>query len=81
LYVNPSTGKFELKLLRGDYTVGALPAFSPSNLVELESFQRVGYGDTVNETTVVYRDAKTNKDAAITVQDLANIQAQGGVVS
>ncbi len=81
LYVNPSTGKFELKLLRGDYTVGALPAFSPSNLVELESFQRVGYGDTVNEITVVYRDAKTNKDAAITVQDLANIQAQGGVVS
>lgn len=81
LYEDPATGKFELKLLRGDYDPASLPVFDPSTIIDLESWQRVGYGDTVNEITVVYRDVATGKDASITVQDLANIQAQGGVVS
>lgn len=81
LYTDPSTGKFALKLLRADYTVDSLPVFDESNIVALDSFQRVGYGDTVNEITVVYRDVLTNKDVPITVQNLANIQAQGAVVN
>lgn len=81
LYEDPSTGKIELKLLRGGYNPASLPVFDPSTIIDLESWQRVGYGDTVNEITVVYRDVATGKDASITVQDLANIQAQGGVVS
>jgi hypothetical protein len=80
MYVDPKTGLFELKLARGDYDVETLPIFDESNIVALESFQRVGYGDTVNEISVVYRDVVTNKDTPITVQNLANIQAQGGVV-
>jgi hypothetical protein len=81
MYVDPKTGLFELKLLRGDYDAETLPVFDESNVVALESFQRVGYGDTVNEISVVYRDVSTNKDTPVTVQNLANIQAQGGVVS
>lgn len=81
LYTDPKTGKFSLKLLRGDYDVGDLETFDPSNIGSLDSFQRVGYGDTTNEITVVYRDVRTNKDVPITVHNLANIQAQGGVVS
>lgn len=81
LYVNPSTGEFSLKLIRDDYDPDSLPIFDESNIVSLDSFQRVGYGDTVNEITVVYNDRATNAGTPITVQDLANIQAQGAVVS
>lgn len=81
LYVDPTTGKFKLKLVRNDYDPNALEVYDTTNIVELESFQRVGYGDTVNEITVVYRDRESNKDTPVTVQNLANIQAQGGVVS
>jgi hypothetical protein len=81
LYTDPATGKFALKLIRGDYTPSALPIYNELSIVALESFQRVGYGDTINEITVVYRDISTNKDTPITVHNLANIQAQGGVVS
>ncbi len=74
-------GLFEFKLLRADYDPDTLPLFDESNIIEVPSFQRVGYGETVNEITVVYRDWETNQDASITVQNLANIQAQGSVVS
>lgn len=80
-YSDPKTGKFGLRLLRADYDPNALQVFNEGNVVALESFQRVGYGDTVNEITVVFRDAGTNKDTPVTVQNLANVQAQGAVVS
>lgn len=81
LYDDPLTGKFAIKLLRGDYDVGMLEVFAESKIVSLDSFQRVGYGETINEITVVYRDVITNKDVPVTVHNLANIQAQGAVVS
>jgi len=81
LYADPKTGKFVLKLIREDYDAETLEVFDESNIAALESFQRAGYGETVNEITVVYVDKATDKDTAITVQDLANIQAQGSVVS
>jgi hypothetical protein len=81
LYADPKTGLFELKLLRADYDPDALPVFGPTEIREVESFQRVGYGETINEVTVVFRDVETNKDTPVTVQNLANVQAQGAVVS
>lgn len=81
LYVSPSTGRFAIKLIRADYDRNTLPQFGPSNLIGVSDFQRQAWGETVNEVTVVYRDWQTNKDAAVTIQDLANIQTQGGVVS
>jgi hypothetical protein len=81
LYVDPTTGKFALKLIRADYDRNTLPIFGPSNLVAVNDFQRQAWGETTNELTVVYRDYQTNKDTSVTVQDLANIQTQGAVVS
>lgn len=80
-YSDPKTGKFGLKLLRDDYTPASLPVYDEGNIIELSGFQRVGYGDMVNEITVVFRDVDTNKDTPVTVQNLATVQAQGGVVS
>jgi hypothetical protein len=81
LRINARTGLYQLKLIRADYTIEQLPVFDPSNIAELMSFQRAGWGETINEVTVTYTDPDTRTDTAITIHNLANIQAQGGVVS
>jgi len=81
LYTDRFTGKFMLKLTREDYTVGSLPVFDTSNIKELASFQRPTYGEMINEVVIVYRPRGAFSDAAVTFQDLASVQAQGGVIS
>ena len=81
LKVDPITGKFQLKLIRADYDPDDLVIFNQTNIVELQSFQRAGWGETVNEVTIVYTDPDTRKETSTTVHDLANIQAQGQVVN
>lgn len=81
LTTSPSTGRFVLKLVRADYAVANLPVLDPTSVIELESFQRAAWGETTNELVLVYTKPDTFKDTSITVQDLANIQAQGAVVS
>ena len=81
LTTSPSTGRFVLKLVRADYAPAALPVLDPSNVIELESFQRAAWGETTNELVLIYSKPETFKETSLTVQDLANIQAQGAVVS
>jgi len=81
LYVHPRTGKFTLRLARNDYNAASLPTLSPSNVLRIEEFTRPSWGEIVNQVTIQYRDGQTDKDASITVQDIAAIQAQGGVVA
>lgn len=81
LYADPKTGKFKLKALRADYDADYLPVYDETNIISVDSFERPGYGETINEITAVFNDPTTGKDSSITVQDLANITAQGGVVS
>jgi len=81
LYVTADTGKFAIKLIRGDYVKANLPLYDPSNLLSADDYQRQGWGETVNEITVIYRSMTTNKDVAVTVQDLANITTQGTVIN
>lgn len=80
LRLDEKTGKFTLKLIRGDYTIGSLVNINPSNILELKSLQRAAYGDFANEVVVNYTD-RNQKTKSVAVQDLACIQAQGGVVS
>lgn len=75
------TGQFVMNLIRGGYTVSALPLFDETNIIELESFQRGSPAEATNEVTVKYRNPATGKDESVTVHNLANITAQGGVVS
>jgi hypothetical protein len=81
LYVHPRTGKFTLKLARADYTVANLSVLDPSCILSLESFSRPSESELVNQVTVRYRDRTTDKDAAVTVHDLAALDLMGGVVS
>jgi len=80
IYVSPSTGLWEIKLIRDDFVPANLPLFDPSNVVDLVKYERVALGETINEITVVYRD-HANKNKTVTVQDLGNIQMQGTVIS
>lgn len=81
LAVEPSTGRFVLNLLRADYVVDDLPHFDEFEIEEIESYQRVSWGETINEVVVQYTDRYSAKTVAITVQDLANMQIQGNIVS
>lgn len=75
------TGLFKIKLIRDDYTIGSLPSFDEDNILSLESYQRPGYGELVNEVVLIYRERGDTSDSVVTLQDLASIQAQGGIIS
>jgi hypothetical protein len=79
LFVHPQTGRFTLRLVRDDYDIGTLPLLDTGNVARIEEYTRPSWGETVNQVTLVYRDADTDKDVAITVQDIAAIQINGGV--
>lgn len=81
LYLDTFTGKFVLKLVRGDYVLASLQIFDESNIVDMKNFSRRGWGETINELTVVYRDHADNKNIPVTVQDMANITLQGQVIN
>lgn len=78
---NRRTGLFELRPIRGGYNVDALSVFGPSNVIAVDSFERAATTESVNEMTVRFVDAATGKVGAVTVQNLAQITSQGGVVS
>jgi hypothetical protein len=79
---DPKTGLFTLRPIRADYVLEDLPLFAPSegNILELVSLDRSTYTEAMNELTVKYTDSATGKDGSVTVQQLASIQAQGGIV-
>lgn len=74
-----NTGKIFPRLIRNDYDVATLLELNPSNSV-LESYSRPGFGETVNEITIRYVTTE-GQDDSVTVQDLANINSQGQVIS
>jgi hypothetical protein len=81
LITDKITGLFKIKLIRDDYTVGDLPLFNEDNIIAVESYQRPGYGELVNEVVLVFRERGDTSDSVVTLQDLASIQAQGGIIS
>lgn len=78
---DPKTGLFILKPIRADYDIEDLPVFDPSNIIEMESFQRPGPPESVNEVTVKFNSVETGEQGSVTVQNIAAVASQGGVVS
>jgi Putative phage tail protein/Protein of unknown function (DUF2793) len=79
LVFNLETGKYELRLIRGDYDPETLPIFDAADIRELSKLQWRTWGETVNELVVTYTDPDTQKPTGVTLQDLANIEIQGRV--
>lgn len=80
LYIDPTTGKHTIKLLRGDYNVNSLRQINQSN-AKLSNFRRKAWGDITNEVTVTSTNTETGLEESVTAQDLAAISMQGGITS
>ena len=80
-YASPIDGKFVIKLLRNDYDIATLPLFDETNITKLENYERPSFAEMVNEIVVNYRPQGTQNDDSVTIQNLAAVQAQQGVIS
>lgn len=76
-----ATGKIVMYAIRTPTDTSSMLLLDSSNVREVQSFQRPAITDTVNEVTVIYVDVATGEQGSVTVQNLANIQAQADVVS
>lgn len=81
LYVDRHTGKFELKLIRQDYTLANLLTLDYSNVITVEDATRRTPAEMVNAVTVTYTNAPNGDPGSITVHDHGLIAEQGGQVS
>lgn len=80
LYPDPATGQYTLKLMRADYDPNSLMTLDETNVLSLRSFQRTSTNDLTNELTVEYSDPDSEKEAKVTVQNLAALRSVGKVV-
>lgn len=78
IYVDLFTGQFNIKLIRNDYVIGSLPLYDESNVVQVKSFARSSWNDTVNEVRIPFTDSsKDYRDTSALAQDGANFEIQG----
>lgn len=81
-YVDRSTGRVTLKLIRDDYRIVDLPLFDyDSGLLSIEEDEVAAPDGAVNQVIVTWYDPTTDEERQVRVQDLAGIQATGGVAS
>ncbi len=81
-YTDRSTGRLTLKLLRDDYRVEDLPLFDyESGLLAIEEDEGGAQDGAINQLIVTWYDPIRDEERQIRVEDLAGIQATGGVAS
>lgn len=81
-YTDRSTGRSTLCLLRDDYRIEDLPVFHyESGLLAIEEDEGGAQDGAVNQVIVIWYDPILDEERQIRVQDLAGIQATGGVAS
>jgi len=82
LYVERTTGKWELHLLRDDYDEEILPVADTSNIISVESYQRRTQAEMVNTVVLKYRrhTSTSDVDDSVTVHNTAMIQRLGQTI-
>ena len=83
LYTDNATGQFVLKMIRppSQQELDDALVFDENNIVEYTNFERPSFGEMINEVIVNYRPQGALKDSTITLQDLASVEAEQGLVS
>lgn len=81
LYVDPYNGLFVLKLVRDDYDPATVPILDESNLIDVDSYERTGVSELVNQVTVVWYETLNDIQRVVTVHNTAVRELQGGVVA
>ena len=77
MFEDPGTGKWELKLIRDDYTKGDLFAFDQSQIVEWFGPSRPRQQELPNQVTVKFTKRANGADDSVTVHNIAAIQQTG----
>lgn len=81
LYVDITTGKFELSLARDDYDPNSLPILDESNVISVEDFKRKSSAELINSVTLKYWNQNTYKTDSVNAHDIALIATMGAQVS
>jgi len=81
LVSSPTTGLFQLNLIRGGYDPTTLPQFTADDVISLEEKEDSTITGCTNELVVRYYDPALKNAQSIIIQALGAIQAQGVVVS
>ena len=77
---DPATGKFYIKLIRGDYDPDDLDVLTEDDIT-ITSFVRNSMSDTSNEVVVTWTNPENEGEQTVTVHDIANYSAQGVIIS
>lgn len=83
LFQDRESGRYVLKLIRGDYVVADLPLFTPdSGLLEITEDDSEAVADAINEVIATGSNPlDRGNDIQVRVQNIAAMQATGGRVS
>jgi hypothetical protein len=78
-YLDPSTGKWKVNLVRGGYTLANEPQIDDSNLLAINEYTRGSWEDTINEIRVQYNKRNNEYQTTYAIaQDMANMKIQAG---
>lgn len=80
LHLDRITNKWKLYLIRDDYEKDALVSVDEGEIQDLE-FERRTLAECTNTVTVTYYDVEKSGDSTVSVQDIARIAQQGGVIA
>jgi hypothetical protein len=81
LYVDRTTGKFVLKLIRSDYVESSLSVFDETNIISVKSYSRPTSNELINKVTVVFENVETGENEVVSVDDPSLVLQYGGVNS
>lgn len=76
LYVDRTSGKFKLKLVRDDYDSNTILKLDESNITKLKNYTRPILGELTTSVTVIYWSQDTGKNESVTAQDVALARTQ-----
>lgn len=81
IFLNRTTGKWDVKLARDDYDIDNVPLIEPDNLVSVEDYTRGAWTETVNIVNIEFSHrARQYQTTYAVAQDSANIRIQGGQI-
>lgn len=81
LFVDRTTGRYTLKLIRADYDYNLLPILDDEQVSEISNYAKPTIGELTNSVSVKFWNRELGEDDSITMQDIALAQQQGAVVS
>lgn len=82
LFVSRTTKLYTLKLIRSDYDLDDLTAFTTENgILEIRDATVASIGSSVNTVVVTYHDWQDDEDRTVSVKNVAAMRAAGGVVN